>query len=72
MTKNVGSADRAVRTIAALILGYLILSGSVEGTLAVVLGVVAITLLLTSAVAFCPAYYPLKISTVKKGPQSGS
>jgi hypothetical protein len=66
MTKNMGTADRAIRTIVALILGYLILNGTVEGTLAVILGVVAIVFLLTSAVSFCPAYLPLKISTLKK------
>jgi hypothetical protein len=69
MTKNMGTADRAIRTIAALILGYLVLSGSLEGTLAVILGIVAIVLLLTSAVAICPAYLPLKLSTLKKSDQ---
>jgi hypothetical protein len=69
MNKNVGTADRAVRTIAALILGYLILNGTVEGTLAVILGIVAIALLVTSAVSWCPLYTALKLSSLKKAAQ---
>ena len=71
MTKNMGTSDRAIRTIVALILGYLILNGSIEGTLAVILGIVALAFLLTSAISFCPAYVPLKLSTLKKVSESG-
>ena len=65
MTKNVGNTDRIVRSVAAVIMLFLILTGAVEGTLAVVLGIVAVALLLTSAIRFCPAYIPLKLSTIK-------
>jgi Inner membrane protein YgaP-like, transmembrane domain len=68
MKKNLGSIDRAVRTILALALAYLIFNGSIAGTLAVILGVVAVLLLVTSAVSFCPVYLPFKISTLKKNP----
>jgi len=70
MTKNMGSADRIVRTLLAILLGILILTGMVEGTLAIILGVVAVILLLTSIVSICPAYLPFKISTFKKTPQN--
>jgi hypothetical protein len=63
MTKNVGTTDRIIRSVAALVLLFLILTGAVEGTLAVVLGIVALLLLVTSAVSFCPAYFALKLST---------
>ena len=68
MKKNMGPIDRAVRTILALVLAYLIGNETIAGTLAVILGVVAILFLITSAVSVCPAYLPFKISTLKKNP----
>lgn len=65
MIKNMGSADRIIRTIVAIALGVLILTGQVAGTLAIVLGLLAVILLATSAVSTCPLYLPLRISTRK-------
>jgi hypothetical protein len=67
MKKNMGTADRIIRTVAALVLGILLLTGTLQGTLATVLAIVAIIFLVTSAISFCPLYLPLKISTLKKG-----
>jgi hypothetical protein len=64
VTKNVGSADRIIRTIVAIALGVLILTGKVTGMLAIVLGVVGVVFLATSAVSVCPAYKLIKISTI--------
>lgn len=66
MKKNMGTTDRIVRTVAALVVGYLLYDGTLSGTAGVILGIVAIVLLLTSAISFCPLYTPLKISTMKK------
>ncbi len=66
MKKNVGTADRAIRTLAAIVLAILILTGTVTGTTAIVLGVVAAVLLLTSMVSICPLYMALNLSTNKK------
>ena len=66
MKKNMGTTDRAIRTLAALVLAILILTGVVMGTTAIVLGVVAAVLLLTSMVSICPLYMALNISTNKK------
>ncbi len=63
MNRNMGTADRAIRTIAALVVGGLIWNGTLHGTLAIVLGVLAIVFLLTSAVGFCPLYLPLRLNT---------
>jgi hypothetical protein len=65
MKKNMGSADRIIRVAVAIVLGIMIVSGVVGGTLATILGVVAVVFLLTSVVSFCPAYVPFKISTCK-------
>jgi hypothetical protein len=66
MNKNMGSADRLIRTLLAIVTGILVLTGEVTGTLAIILGIVAVAFLATSAISFCPAYVPLKISTIKK------
>ncbi|HAR45483.1 MAG: hypothetical protein A2072_06335 [Nitrospirae bacterium GWC1_57_7] len=66
MKMNMGTVDRAVRTGAAVVIGILLLIGTLSGTVAIVLGIFAIVFLLTSAVGFCPAYYPFGFSTRKK------
>jgi hypothetical protein len=66
MKKNMGTTDRVLRTIAAIVIGYLLYNGTLAGTAGVILGIVAIIFLLTSAISFCPLYTPLKISTTKK------
>lgn len=66
MTKNMGTLDRALRTIVALVIGYLWWTGVIAGTLGTVLAVVAVVFLLTSLVSFCPLYRALGISTCGK------
>jgi hypothetical protein len=63
MKKNMGIADRLIRTLVAIGIGVLYFTGRIGGTLAIILGVVAGVLLLTSLVGRCPAYGPLKLST---------
>lgn len=61
--KNMGTLDRAIRLIAvAAVIGAYGL-GLISGTLALILGVVAVVLLLTSLVGTCPAYMPFDLST---------
>jgi len=66
MIKNLGSADRIIRTIAALVIGTLVITGTVNGLAAVILGIIAVALVLTSLISFCPFYLPFKISTITK------
>ncbi|RPA67796.1 DUF2892 domain-containing protein [Cyclobacteriaceae bacterium YHN15] len=56
MKKNMGNADRIIRTLIAVIAAYLYFSGTISGTVGIVLLVVAIVFLLTSLVSFCPLY----------------
>jgi len=65
MKKNMGFADRVFRTVAAVVIGILILTGTLSGTLAWVLGILAVVFLATSFVSTCPLYVPLNISTLK-------
>lgn len=65
MTRNMGTIDRVFRSLVAVAVGILILMGKITGVLAIVLGILAVVFLVTSFVAWCPAYAPLKISTRK-------
>ena len=66
MNKNMGTTDRTVRIVAALAVGILILTGTLTGLLAIILGALAVVFVLTSLVSFCPLYAPFKFSTKKK------
>lgn len=61
-----GKIDKTIRVLLALVVGVLYFTGAINGTAAIVLGILAIVFLLTSLVSFCPLYAPFKISTSKK------
>ena len=61
MTKNLGSIDRVLRVILGLVLLGLYFFGPQTPW-----GLIGIIPILTATVGFCPAYLPLKISTLKK------
>lgn len=63
MTKNMGKADRIIRTIAAIVFLVLYFTGTVTGTWGIVLLILAILFLLTSLIGFCPIYKPFGIKT---------
>jgi hypothetical protein len=65
MTTNVGTTDRIIRLVVAAVLGGLILTNTVEGTLAWVCGVGAAAAVLTAVFRFCGLYTILGISTCK-------
>ena len=65
-TKNMGSADRIIRLALVALVVLLYLTGVIGGTLAIILGVLAVVFFATSLVSFCPLYVPLGISTRKK------
>jgi hypothetical protein len=65
MKKNIGTADRVVRTILAIIMIILYFQGIVTGVLGIVLLVLSGILLLTSLVSLCPLYMLLGIKTNK-------
>ena len=67
MKKNMGSADRMIRIVLAVIIAGLYYGGYISGTLGIVLLVVAVVFALTSFVSFCPAYLPFGINTCSTG-----
>lgn len=60
-----GSADKVIRVLLALVFAGLYFGGIVEGTLGIVLLVFAAVFALTSFISFCPLYAPFGISTCK-------
>ena len=65
LEKNLGSLDRIIRIVAALIFAALYFTGTVSGTLGIILLVLAVVFAVTSAIGFCPLYFPFKFSTNK-------
>lgn len=66
MKKNMGMADKAIRFVLAIIIGILYYTNVINGTLAIILGVIAVAFIVTSFVSFCPLYLPFGINTRKK------
>jgi Protein of unknown function (DUF2892) len=56
MKTNMGSTDRIIRLVVAAILATLYFTGTVTGTVGIILVVVAAVFTLTSFVSFCPLY----------------
>ena len=69
MKKNMGTLDRSIRVVLAIVIGILYFTGNISGLAAIILGIFAVTFILTSIVAFCPAYLPIKLSTRKADSQ---
>jgi hypothetical protein len=66
MKHNMGTADRIIRFLLAVLVLILYILKIISGTAALILGIVAIVFFLTSLIGFCPLYVPLRISTKKK------
>lgn len=63
MKKNVGSTDKVIRLLVAVLIAVLYFTNVISGTLAIVLGVIAVVFVLTSMVSVCPLYMPFGINT---------
>ena len=68
MPKNMGTADRLIRTVLALVAGFLYFTDRVGGTLGIVLVAVAVLLLVTGLTGVCPGYVPFGCSTKQAPP----
>ena len=63
MKKNMGSMDRVVRILFAVIFAALYFTGTVTGTIGLILVVAAGIFALTSVVSFCPLYTIFGVNT---------
>lgn len=66
MEKNMGSTDRTIRILAAVVILVLYFLDVIAGALGVILLILAIIAIVTSLLGFCPLYKLLGISTNKK------
>ena len=65
MKKNMGNKDKTIRTILAAIIAIIYFTGVAEGTLALVLLIIAIIFAITSLINFCPLYKLVGVNTCK-------
>jgi hypothetical protein len=67
MKKNMGTADKILRILVAIVIAGLYFANIISGTVAIILLILAGVFILTSFMSVCPLYYPFGISTKKKG-----
>ncbi len=66
MKKNIGTADRVIRVILAVLFAVLYFTHTVTGTLGLVLLILGGVFLFTSILGFCPLYAIVGLSTCPK------
>lgn len=66
MKRNMGTVDRIVRALIALVIIFLWANHFIADSLSPILLVVATVFIVTSLFAFCPIYYPFGFSTRSK------
>jgi hypothetical protein len=66
MKKNMGTIDKVIRILVAVVVVVLYFTHVISGTLAIVLLALSAIFIVTSFLSFCPLYLPLGLSTRKK------
>jgi len=66
MKKNMGTVDKVIRVLLAVVVLVLYFTHVISGTLAVILIILAVVFVVTSLLGFCPLYLPFGLSTRKK------
>ena len=66
MKKNMGTIDKIIRLLIALVVIGLYFAHLISGTVAIVLLLLAAIFVVTSLINFCPLYLPFGINTGKK------
>jgi len=61
-----GHIDRIIRLVIAVVFAGLYFSGSITGTLGLVLVALSVVFVTTVLMGSCPLYVPLGISTLRK------
>lgn len=69
LNQNVGKLDRAIRTLVAIGIALLYLFDVVSGKLGMALTAIAIVLLITSLLNFCPFYKIIGFNSCKYDPK---
>jgi Protein of unknown function (DUF2892) len=66
MKKNMGTIDKVIRILIAVVIAVLYFTKVIPGTLGIILITLAVIFVITSLISFCPVYFPFGISTAKK------
>jgi hypothetical protein len=66
MKKNMGTTDKVIRVLVAVVILVLYFTHVITGTLAVILLILAGVFVVTSLLGFCPLYLLFGLSTAKK------
>lgn len=66
MKRNIHTVDAIVRVLVAVLVAVLYFTNMITGTLAIILGVVAVVFASTAFINFCPLYAILGISTFRR------
>jgi hypothetical protein len=65
MKANMGSTDKMVRIIVAIVIAILFFTNVISGTLGIILLILAGVFVLTSLISFCPLYPLVGMNTKK-------
>ncbi len=65
MKKNMGTIDKVIRILVAVVVVVLYFTHMIAGTLAIILLALAAIFVITSLLGFCPLYLPFGLSTRK-------
>jgi hypothetical protein len=66
MKKNMGTIDKVIRILVAVVFVVLYFTHVISGTLGIILLILATVFVVTSILGFCPLYLPFGLSTNKK------
>jgi len=66
MKKNIGKTDRMIRIGFAALIIILYFTHVITGTISIVLGIIAILMLATSFINFCPVYALFGMNTCER------
>lgn len=66
MKKNMGTVDKVIRILVAVVVVILYFANIISGTLAIILLALSAIFIVTSFLSFCPLYLLFGISTRKK------
>ena len=66
MNKNIGTVDKIIRIIAAVIISMVYITGAFPGIIGLILLIIGGILLLTAIIDFCPLYKVCKFKGTKK------
>ncbi len=66
MKKNMGTIDKVLRILAAVVMLVLYFTGVITGALGIFLIVLSVVFVITSLISFCPLYVPFGWNTGKK------